>query len=256
MNILVLLKQTFDTEEKIVLENGAVKEDGVRFVINPYDEYAVEEAIRLRDELGGEVTVASIGPSRAEEALRTALAMGADEAILADDSELFGDEYTAAKVMAAIAKQKSYDLIIAGNQAVDDGSGQVAVRLAEELDIPHISTITKLVVEGNQVIGHRDAEGDEEIVSATLPVLVTAQQGLNDPRYPSLIGIRKAGKKPLAHVTLADLGLQKDEIAPRSKVIETFLPKAKAAGKILSGDLSTQVQELIQSLKSVEKIIG
>ena len=256
MNILVLLKQTFDTEERIVIENGKIKEDGVKFVINPYDEYAVEEAIRLKDELGGEVTVVTVGPERSEEALRTALAMGADEAILADDEALFGDEFTAAKVLAAIVKQKSYDLIIAGNQAVDDGSGQVAVRLAEELGIPHISTLTKLVVQGDEIIGHRDAEGDEEVVKVTLPALVTAQQGLNDPRYPSLIGIRKASKKPLERVSISDLGLTPTDIAAKSKIVEIFLPKAKDAGKILSGDVNTQVAELVSSLKSVEKVIG
>jgi len=256
MNIVVLLKQTFDTEERIVIANGQIKEDGVRFIINPYDEYAVEEAIRLKEELGGEVTLVCVGPTRSEEALRTALAMGADEAILADDEALFGDEYSAAKVLAAILKDKAYDLIIAGNQAVDDGSGQVAVRLAEELGISHISTLTKLVVDGNQVTGHRDAEGDEEIVSATLPVLVTAQQGLNDPRYPSLIGIRKASKKPLTHVTMTDLGLTAEDIAARAVVVETFLPKPKQSGKILAGDFSAQVQELVQSLHSIEKVIG
>ena len=256
MNILVCLKQTFDTEERIVIENGQIKEDGVKFVINPYDEYAVEEAIRLKEEHGGEVTVLSVGPERTEEAIRTALAMGADEAVLADDPALFGDEYSAAKVLAAMVGGRSYDIILAGNQAVDDGSGQVAVRLAEELGIPHISTITKLEVSGNEVTANRDAEGDVEIVSATLPVLVTAQQGLNDPRYPSLIGIRKAGKKPLTHVTLADLGLSADEIAPRVKVMETYLPQPKQAGKILSGDLSDQVKELVQSLKTADKVIG
>lgn len=256
MNILVCLKQTFDTEERITVENGAVKEDGVKFVINPYDEYAVEEAIRLKEEGDAEVTVVTIGPDRAEEALRTALAMGADEAILVDDPAAFGDEYTAAKVLAKVAQRKQYDLIIGGNQAVDDGSGQVAVRLAEELGIPHISTLTKLVVEGNQVTGHRDAEGDEEIVTATLPVLVTAQQGLNDPRYPSLIGIRKAGKKPLERLTLADLGLGAEDVKPRTAVIETFLPKPKEAGKVLQGELADQVKELVQSLRTVDKVVG
>lgn len=256
MNILVCLKQTFDTEERIVLENGTIKEDGVKFVINPYDEYAVEEAIRLKEENDGEVVVISVGPSRAEEALRTALAMGADEAILVDDPALFGDEYTAAKVLAAVIKQRSFDIILAGNQAVDDGSGQVAVRLAEELGIPHISTLTKLVVDGDKVIGHRDAEGDEEIVEAKLPVLVTAQQGLNEPRYPSLIGIRKAGKKPLTSVNAAGLGLSLDEIQARTVVTETFLPEQKSAGRILSGELSDQVKELVQALKTTEKVIG
>ncbi|GMA49549.1 electron transfer flavoprotein subunit beta [Alicyclobacillus contaminans] len=256
MNILVCLKQTFDTEERIVIENGKIKEDGVKFVINPYDEYAVEEAIRLRDDLGGQVTVITVGPERAEEALRTALAMGADEAILADDPALFGDEYTAAKVLAAIVKQREFDLIIAGNQAVDDGSGQVAVRLAEELGIPHVSTLTKLEVNGNQVVAHRDAEGDEEIVEASLPLLVTAQQGLNEPRYPSLIGIRKANKKPLTKVTLADLGLSLEDIEARTEITETFLPAPKTAGQILSGDLADQVKELVSALKTKDKVVG
>ncbi|MCL6515718.1 electron transfer flavoprotein subunit beta/FixA family protein [Alicyclobacillus sp.] len=256
MNILVCLKQTFDTEERIVVENGRVKEDGVKFIINPYDEYAVEEALRLKEEHGGEVTVVSVGPSRFEEAIRTALAMGADEGILADDPALFGDEYTVAKVLAAIIRQRPYDIILAGNQAIDDGSGQVAVRLAEELGIPHISTLTKLVVEGNQVTGYRDAEGDVEVVQGTLPVVVTAQQGLNDPRYPTLIGIRKASKKPITRVTAADLGLNPDDIRPRTKVVDTFLPKPKQAGKILQGELQDQVRELIQSLRTVDKVIG
>lgn len=256
MNILVCLKQTFDTEERITVENGKVKEDGVKFVINPYDEYAVEEAIRLKEELGGEVTVATIGPERAEEALRTALAMGADEAVLVDDPAAFGDSFTAAKVLAKVAGRKQYDLIIAGNQAVDDGAGQVAVRLAEELDIPHISTLTQLVIEGDQATGHRDAEGDEEIVTATLPVLVTAQQGLNDPRYPSLIGIRKAGKKPLEHLTIADLGLSETDVAPRTEVLETYLPKPKESGKVLQGEFPDQVKELVQALHSVDKVVG
>ena len=256
MNILVCLKQTFDTEERIVVENGAIKEDGVRFVINPYDEYAVEEAIRLKEEHGGQVTILSVGPSRTEEAIRTALAMGADEAVLADDPALFGDEFTAAKVLAAMVKGREYDIILGGNQAVDDGSGQVAIRLAEELGIPHVGTVTKLVVEGNSVTAHRDAEGDEEVVTASLPVLVTAQQGLNEPRYPSLIGIRKAGKKPLTHVTMADLGLSEGDISARTAVIETYLPQPKQAGRILSGDMAEQVKELTQALRSVEKVIG
>ncbi|MFB5190371.1 electron transfer flavoprotein subunit beta/FixA family protein [Alicyclobacillus fastidiosus] len=255
MNILVLLKQTFDTEERIAIVDGKVKEDGVRFVVNPYDEYAIEEAIRIKEAGDAQVTVVSLGPERAEEALRTALAMGADEAILADDPALFGDEFTAAQVLAAIAKRGQYDLILAGNQAVDDGSSQVAVRLAELLGWAHISTLTKLEVNGDEVVGHRDAEGDEEVVVGRLPMVVTAQQGLNDPRYPSLIGIRKASKKPLTHLTLADLGLGESDIAAKTEVVETFLPAKKEAGKILQGDLADQVRELVGALRTVEKVI-
>ncbi|MCL6446220.1 MAG: electron transfer flavoprotein subunit beta/FixA family protein [Alicyclobacillus sp.] len=256
MKSLVCIKQTFDTEERIVLEHGNIKEDGVRFVINPYDEYAVEEAIRIKESLGGDVTVVTVGPDRAEEALRTALAMGADEAILVNDPACFGDEYTVAKVLAAVARRDQYDLILAGNQAVDDGSGQVAVRLAEELGIPHLSTLTKLEVDGQRVVGHRDAEGDVEVVEATFPVVITAQQGLNDPRYPSLIGIRKASKKPLTILTLADLGLSQMDISSKTEVVDVRLPAAKQSGRILQGTLEAQVSELIQALRTVDKVIS
>lgn len=256
MNILVLVKQTFDTEERIVLQGSQISEDGVRFVINPYDEYAVEEAIRLKEAgIAASVTVATLGPSRAEEALRTALAMGADEAILADDPAFFGDEFTAAEVLAAVAKQGDYKLILAGNQAIDDGSSQIAVRLAELLEYAHISTLTKLEIDGDDVVGHRDAEGDEEIVGGKLPLVATAQQGLNDPRYPSLIGIRKAGKKPLKRVSLEDLGLHPSAIMAKTQVVETFLPPTKEAGKILTGELADQVDALVHALKTVDKVV-
>jgi electron transfer flavoprotein beta subunit len=253
MNIFVCLKQTFDTEEKIVVVNGNVKEDGVKFVMNPYDEYAVEEAIKLRDQFGGSITAITIGPERAQEALRTALAMGVDEAVHISDESLFGDEYTASNVLAAYLKDKNPDIILGGNQAVDDGSGQVAIRLAELLNIPHIGTITKLEINGTDVVAHRDAEGDTEIVGGTLPILVTAQQGLNDPRYPSLIGIRKANKKPLETPGAADLGVA--DVAARATVKETFLPAAKAEGRILEGENADKVRELVNLLRTEAKVL-
>ncbi|MDI3256376.1 MAG: electron transfer flavoprotein subunit beta/FixA family protein [Kyrpidia sp.] len=255
MNIIVCMKQTFDTEERIVLENGKIKEDGVKFVINPYDEYAVEEAIRLKEQHGGQVTVITLGPTRAEEALRTALAMGADEGVIIDDPALFGDEYTASRVLAKAIEKHPYDIILCGNQAVDDGSGQVAVRVAELLGIPHIGTVTKLEVADGKVTAHRDAEGDVEIVEGRPPILVTAQQGLNEPRYPSLIGIRKANKKPLTRYTAAELGLDAGTASAKSEILETFLPKPKAGGRILQGDLAAQVKELVQALRTEEKVL-
>lgn len=252
MNILVLMKQTFDTEEKIVLEGGKVKEDGVQYIINPYDEYAIEEAIVLREKFGGEVTVISLGPARAEEALRKALAMGADHGVHINDESLFGDEYKAAKMLAEYIKNQQFDILLGGNQAVDDGSGQVAVRVAELLGIPHISTITKLEIDGAKVTAHRDAEGDLEIVEASLPVLVTAQQGLNEPRYPSLLGIRKANKIPLQVVGAADLSVA---ASVKNETVETFLPKAKTGGRILEGETAERVKQLVALLRSEEKVI-
>ncbi len=256
MNILVCLKQTFDTEERIVLEDGQISEDGVEFVINPYDEYAVEEAIKLKEEHGGEVTVITVGPDRAEQALRTAMAMGADKGIIVDSEDLEdADEYTIAKILAEVIKEQEYDIILCGYMAVDDGSAQVGPRLAELLGIPHISTITKLTIDGENVEVEKDVEGDVEIIQSKLPILLTAQQGLNEPRYPSLPGIMKAKKKPLERLDLDDLDLDEEDIEAKTETLEVFLPPKKDAGKILEGELSDQVKELVQALRNEAKVI-
>ncbi|WP_027415337.1 electron transfer flavoprotein subunit beta/FixA family protein [Aneurinibacillus terranovensis] len=253
MNILVLLKQTFDTEERIVIENNEINEEGVEFVINPYDEYAVEEAILQREQHGGEITVITVGPERAESALRTALAMGADKGIVIEQ-EGEADEYTISKLIAAAVKNESFDLLIGGNMAVDSGSGQVAVRVAEELGIAHVSAITKLATKGEKVTIERDAEGDIEVIETNLPVLVTAQQGLNEPRYPSLPGIMKAKKKPLTRLSTDDLDAY-EPAAPRTKVIQQYTPEKKQAGRMLEGEIKEQVKELAQLLRMEAKVV-
>ncbi|KAB7709040.1 electron transfer flavoprotein subunit beta [Bacillus aerolatus] len=257
MNTYVLLKRTFDTEETIQLSNGKINEEGAEFIINPYDEYAVEEAIQVRDVQGGEVTVVSVGNEEAEKQLRTALAMGADQAVLINSEEDIenGDQYTTAKIIAEYLKDKAADLIIAGNVAIDSGSGQVGPRVAEMLGIPAITTITNLEIDGSRVTVVRDIEGDSETIEASLPLLVTAQQGLNEPRYPSLPGIMKAKKKPLEELELDDIDLDEDDIEPKTKTIEVFLPPKKEAGKVLTGEMNEQVSELVQLLRSEAKVI-
>lgn len=255
MNILVILKQTFDTEEKISIRNGQIQEDGVEFIINPYDEYAVEEAIKLKEQFGGEVTVITLGPHRAENALRTALAMGADKGIIVDNESLFGDEYTISKVLAAVIKECLYDIILMGNMSVDNGAGQVGPRLAEELGIAHVATVTKLTIEGGNVTVVRDVEGDSEVIEVSLPVLVTVQQGLNEPRYPSLPSIMKAKKKPLKQFNADDLHLKPDEIKSKTIVLDQYLPPQKQAGRVLSGNLKDQAVELVGLLRNEAKMI-
>lgn len=255
MNILVLMKQTFDTEERIVIRDGAVSEDGVEFIINPYDEYAIEEAVRLKEALGAEVTVITVGPQRAENALRTALAMGADQAVLIELTDSAWDEAGVAKALVAAVKERPYDLILGGNMAVDSGAGQVAIRVAEELGIPHISTVTRLTLDGRRVTAERDVEGDAAVVEAELPVLVTAQQGLNEPRYPSLPGIMKAKKKPLERLNPDDLGLSAEDVRPRTTVLEQYLPAKKQAGKVLTGEIGEQVSQLVHMLRTEANVI-
>ena len=232
MNIYVVMKRTFDTEEKIAIKNGKISEDSAEFIINPYDEYAIEEALTLREEHGGEVTVVTVGDEEAEKELRTALAMGADKAVLINDEEVEErDEFSSAIILSKYLKDKEVDLILAGNATVDGSSGQVGPRLAEELGISAVTTITKLVVEGNKAIIERDVEGDVETVETQLPLLVTCQQGLNEPRYPSLPGIMKAKKKPLEKLDLDDLDIDEDNVVAKTKTIDRFLPEAKGEGK-------------------------
>ncbi|CEG28140.1 electron transfer flavoprotein subunit beta/FixA family protein [Bacillus sp. B-jedd] len=257
MNIFVLMKRTFDTEEKITLSGGKINEDGAEFIINPYDEYAVEEAIRVRDAQGGEVTVMTVGTEEAEKQLRTALAMGADKAVLinTEDDIQNGDQFTTAKILAEYLKDKEADLILGGNVAIDGGSGQVGPRVAELLDMPYVTTITKLDIDGGKASIVRDIEGDSEVIEASLPLLITAQQGLNDPRYPSLPGIMKAKKKPLEELELDDLGLEEDDVEPKTKSTEIFLPPKKEAGRVLQGDIADQVKELVNLLHTEAKVI-
>ncbi|MFC3040054.1 electron transfer flavoprotein subunit beta/FixA family protein [Virgibacillus xinjiangensis] len=257
MNIYVLMKKTFDTEEKINVSNGQIEEDGAEFIINPYDEYAIEEAITQRDEHGGEVTVITVGDEEAEKQLRTALAMGADKAVLINTEEDLeeGDQFTTAKILEAYLEDKEADLILAGNVAIDEASGQVGPRLAEALGIPYVTTITKLTINGDTATMEKDVEGDVEIVESSLPLLVTCQQGLNEPRYPSLPGIMKAKKKPLEELEIDDLELDEDELVAKTKTIDIFLPPEKEAGKVLEGEVDDQVKELVTLLKEEKKVL-
>ncbi|MBM7605697.1 electron transfer flavoprotein beta subunit [Metabacillus crassostreae] len=257
MNIFVMMKRTFDTEEKITVQNGQISEDGAEFIINPYDEYAIEEAIQVRDANDGEVTVVTIGGEESEKELRTALAMGCDKAVLIniEDDLDEGDQYTTSRILAEFFKDKNADLIIGGNVAIDGGSGQVGPRLAELLNISYVTTITKLEINGDKATVTRDVEGDSEVIETTLPLLVTAQQGLNEPRYPSLPGIMKAKKKPLDELELDDLDLEEDDVEPKTKTIEIYLPPKKEAGKVLAGELEDQVKELVTLLRNEAKVV-
>lgn len=257
MNIYVLLKSTFDTEEKIHVVDGKIEDEGAEIIINPYDEYAVEEGIRQRDEHGGEITVVTVGSSDSEKQLRTALAMGADKAVLinTEDDLEEGDQYTTAKILEAFFEENEADLILAGNVAIDEASGQVGPRLAELLDIPYVTTIVSLEIDGDEVTIEKDVEGDIETIETNLPLLVTCQQGLNDPRYPSLPGIMKAKKKPLEELELDDLDLDEDDVQAKTKTVDIFLPPEKQAGRLIEGEPKEQVKELVQLLKDDAKVL-
>lgn len=257
LNIYVLLKRTFDTEDKIVITDGNIDSEDAEFIINPYDEYAIEEAVQQRDTHGGEVTVVTIGDEDSVKQLRTALAMGADKAVLinTEDDLEEEDQITTVQILEKFFADKEIDLIFAGNVAIDEASGQVGPRLAEKLEIPYITTITNIEIDGRAVDIDKDVEGDVEKIETSLPLLVTCQQGLNEPRYPSLPGIMQAKKKPLEELEVDDLDLHKEDLIPKTKTVEVFLPPVKGAGKILEGELEDQVKELVTLLKDEAKVL-
>lgn len=256
MNIVVCLKQTFDTEAKIVIKDGKIDSTGVNLIMNPNDEYAVEAALQLKEKVGGEVVAVSLGGTQAQEALRQALAMGADRAILINDPALA--EADASGVAAALAKAVStvpYDLVLCGWVAIDDGAAQVPSRLAERLGLPQVNNITKLELSNGKVTVNREVEGATEVIEVALPAVIAAQKGLNEPRYPSLKGIMQAKKKELKQVTLADLGLTAADVAPKVKVLEYRLPEARKAGKIVEGEPPEAAKQLAKLLREEAKVI-
>ncbi|HWQ77877.1 MAG TPA: electron transfer flavoprotein subunit beta/FixA family protein [Anaerovoracaceae bacterium] len=257
MNIVVCLKQTFDTEAKIVLDSsGRIDGRGVNLVINPYDEFAVEEALKLKEKFGGEVTLVSVGSERVQEALRTALAMGCDRAVLVNDPALESpDEWVVAGILAIAVLQIQFDIILAGRIAVDDGSGQVAIRLAEALDIPSVSSILKLEIEGGKAAVTQEIDGGTELIEVELPAVLTAQKGLNVPRYPSMMGIMKAKKKEIKELTLAGLGINAADLQSKTDVIEFSLPGVRKGGIQLTGEACDTVKELARLLREEAKVI-
>ena len=256
MKVLVCLKQTFDTEAKISLDgSGKIDRKGVTMIINPYDEFAVEEALKIVEKEGGSVTVVTVGDSGAQDALRTALAMGADDAVLVDVGDMELDEFSTASILAGTIKTLEYDLILGGFRAIDDGSAQVSGRVAEILNIPVVNVVTKLEVAGGKAVATREIEGGNEVVEVPIPAIFTAQKGLNEPRYPSMKGIMKAKKKPLAKKTLADAGLDDSSAAPKVKVVSYSLPEARAAGKIVPGEPAEAAAALAKLLREEAKVI-
>lgn len=254
MNSIVCIKQVPDTESfiKIDAEGGGIVEEGLQYVANPYDEYALEEALRIREKFGeGKVTVISVGPSRVEESIRYCFAMGADEGILiTDDQPRKRDSFAVAQCLAEVIKGMDYDVILCGKQAVDDDSAQVGAMLAELLDLPQATVVSKLEVADDKraAVVHREIEGGKEILEIQLPAVLTAQKGLNEPRLTSLRGIKLAMSKTIE---------TREMTIPEAKVKITSLerPEERPPGRILEGEDAAVVGELVQALKNEAKVI-
>jgi electron transfer flavoprotein beta subunit len=260
MNLVVCVKHVPDTESRIRVkpDGSGIVTEGLNYVLNPYDEYAIEEAIRIKEKAAGsKVVVVCIGPDDATKSLRTCLAMGADEAVHVADSEFQRfDGVATARALAAVVKDLSFDLVLCGKQAVDDDCAQVGPALAEFLGIPNVSVITRLEVapDGKQITVQREMEGANETVECPLPALVSAQKGLNEPRYPSLPNIMKAKKMPIKTIAADSLSLG-PEGAPKVEVVRFADPPARKAGRVLEGDPKQVVREVITLLVEEAKVL-
>jgi len=259
MKILVCVKQVPDTatQVKIGADGRAIDTTGITWIVSPYDEFAVEEALRIKEKRGqGEVVAVALGPERAKEALRSALAMGCDRAIHVNDPALAeADTLLTARALAAVVKQEQPGLVLCGRQAIDDDMGAVPAQLAEVLGWPSAYWIMEeaIAADGTSIRAGRQVEGGLEVFDLPLPAVLSAQKGLNEPRYPTLKGIMGAKRKEIKDLKAGDVGLG-GEAAQLSVVRLEPLPP-RPPGRIIPGDVPTAVKELVRALREEAKAI-
>lgn len=257
MKILVFIKQVADTEARILIKSDKRSlEIENKYNMNFFDEFAVEEAIRIKEKTkDSQITVCTYGPKRGIEVLRTAIAMGADQACLLDNTGLESDDpLITARILAGFAKQEGFDLILCGRQAIDDESSNVGIMAAEFLGIPHASTILKLeTLDGNKVKVESEIEGGWETVEVQLPALFTVQKGINEPRVPLITGVIKAMKANIPVIDPCSLGIARDMIdsgASKTHVLFYETPQQRPPVKMIEGKTpEEQVKGLIKVLK-------
>ena len=259
MKIVVCVKQVPDTETrvKIAADGIGIAEGEINWIVSPYDEFAIEEALRLREARSGEVVLVSAGPERVLTALRSGLAMGADSAVHVKDALLEKADplATARALAAAVRTLGTVDLVLTGQQGVGGDNGQVPGLLAEILDLPQVTVAVKIDVQVGRAVVEREIEGGRETWETTLPAVISAQKGLNEPRYASLKGIMAAKKKPVQTLDLAGLGLSVADVAPRTETVAMELPPARPAVRLIEGDPGTQAKELLRVLHEEAKVI-
>ncbi len=272
MKILVCMKQVPDMESKFTINAEGVwfDQNNLAYRINEYDEFAVEQAVQFKEQLGeADVTVLSIGPDRVKEAMKKALAMGCDRAVkeamkkalamgcdravhIRDDAACCKDSFEIASLIAAYAKDKGFDLVLTGMQSQDRGSAQVGVMLAEMLGLPAVTTIVDFTFEDGTLTLRRELEGGlKAVVKTGLPALVTCQLGLNVPRYPTLPNIMKAKKKEVLTVAVEDLA----KADRRLSTEKMFVPDKKGGGLVLEGDAPDLARQLMGLLREKTGVV-
>ncbi|MBY0359983.1 MAG: electron transfer flavoprotein subunit beta/FixA family protein [Candidatus Obscuribacterales bacterium] len=260
MKIAVCVKAVPDTESKIVVaaDKSNIDFTGLRFITSPYDEFAIEEALRIKEKLGGETVVLSVGGAETTDVLRDSLARGIDSAVHLQDPAFTNlDSLSIAKVLAAAIKDGGYDMVFLGQQGVGGDNSQVPGMLAELLDLPQCTMTVKLEVEGTNFKAEREIEGAHELVEGTLPAVFSAQKGLNEPRYPSIKGVMAARRKEITVKNAEALGLAGkvgNGVAPL-KLAEMAAPPDRPQGRLIEGDPDSQVKTLVNLLKTEAQVI-
>lgn len=261
MNIIVCLKQVPGTAEvKIDPATNTLIRQGIKSIINPFDSYALEEGVRLKERYGGKVTALSMGPPQAIEMLRDAISVGADDTVLLSDAAFAGSDtlatsYTLGKTIQKIEK---YDLVICGRQTLDGDTGQVGPELAEVLGVPFIAYVSKVEeVAGDKIRVQRMVEDGYETIETTLPAVITVVKEINLPRLPSLRGLTRAKTAQIPIWTAQDINAAKESIGQSGSatwVVKVFYPQRIQQAEMLKGDPETQVKTLIEKLKEAKII--
>ncbi len=253
MNIFVLVKQVPDTETRIKTQGTGIDENGIKWIVSPFDEHALEEALRQKEKAGATVTAVSLGPARCVEALRTAYALGVDNAIhlKEDEYNVFDVNHTAA-TLAAFLKDAGADVILSGHIAIDSQSSMVPAMIAERLGVANINNAIELSIDGGKVKVKREIEGGTAEMESATPVVITAAKNLNDPRYPSLKGIMASKKKKIEEKSAADLGVD----APKIEMLNMEPPPPRPPGRIVEGDSpEAKAAEVVKALRDEAKVV-
>nr|HID57998.1 electron transfer flavoprotein beta subunit/FixA family protein [Desulfobacterales bacterium] len=258
MNIIVCVKRVPLTQEvdlEIDERKKDVRKDMLVYIINEWDNYAMEEAVLLKERFGGTVTAITVGSEDDEEVLRRCLAMGADKGLRVDPGDIELDGFVISRILAEAIKGLEYDLILTGVQAGDNNYAMVGIMLAEHLDLPHAAVVTGIEPDGNEATIKCELEGGmEEISRIKLPALLSIQTGINEPRYVSIMALRKAGKKELNVIKLEELKLPNDDLLPRTIIEEVFLPPDTAGAEVIEGEPDTVAEEILRIIR--EKGVG
>lgn len=256
MKIAVCIKAVPDTETKIKIasDNQHIDLAEVRFIVSPYDEFAIEEALKLKEKHGGETTVFCLGGNESVDVLRDALARGIDNAVHIKDADFESlDPLGTGKVLASAIKDNGFEVILCGQQGVGGDNSQVPAVIAELLDLPQATFVVKLEIENGQFKAEREIEGAHEIIAGQLPAVFSAQKGLNEPRYPSIKGVMAARRKEIVNKDAEALGL-KGQVS-KAQIRQMSMPPERPQGRKIEGDAATQAKELAHLLRTEVKLI-